>query len=62
MSLYQLKSQFQNQLRPLNDALVEHNCTVNQVTVLALLLSVGTAYIIAKPAKNQPRLWLLLPT
>ncbi len=62
MSLYQLKSKFQDQLRPLSDALVEHNFTANQVTVSALVLSIGTAYIIARPAQNQPRLWLLLPT
>ena len=62
MSLYQLKSQFQNQLRPLSDALVEHDYTANQVTVSAVILSIGMAYVIAKPAQNQPRLWLLLPT
>ena len=62
MSLYQLKSQFQNQLRPLSDALVERQFTANQVTVSALVLSVGTAYVIYRPAQSQPRLWLLLPT
>ncbi len=61
MSLYQLKSKFQDQLRPISDALVEHDCTANQVTVSAIALSVGTAYIIAKPTQDQPRLWLLLP-
>ena len=62
MSLYQLKTQFQNQLRPLSDALVERNCTANQVTVSALLMSVGTAYVIAKPVKDNQALWLLLPS
>ncbi|WP_201607449.1 alpha/beta fold hydrolase [Psychrobacter okhotskensis] len=62
MSLYQLKSQFQDQLRPISDALVEQKVTANQVTVSAILLSLGTAYVIAKPAQNQPRLWLLLPS
>ena len=62
MSLYQLKTQFQDQLRPLSDALVERKCTANQVTVSALLLSVGTAYVIAKPAKDKQALWLLLPS
>lgn len=62
MSLYQLKSQFQDQLRPVSDTLVAHKFTANQVTVSALVLSVGTAYVIAKPAQNQPRLWLLLPS
>ena len=62
MSLYQLKTQFQNQLRPISNTLVEQNITANQVTVSAVLLSVGTAYIIAKPAVEQHRLWLLLPS
>ena len=62
MSLYQLKSQFQDQLRPISDTLVEKNFTANQVTVSAVLLSVGTAYVIAKPAAEQQRLWLLLPS
>ncbi len=62
MSLYQLKTQFQNQLRPISNTLVEQNITANQVTVSAVLLSVGTAYIIAKPAAEQQRLWLLLPS
>ena len=51
MSLYQLKSQFQDQLRPISDALVEQKVTANQVTVSAVLLSLGTAYMIAKPAQ-----------
>lgn len=62
MSLYQLKTQFQNQLRPISNALVEQNVTANQVTVSAVLLSIGTAYIIAKPAAEHQRLWLLLPS
>ena len=62
MSLYQLKSQFQDQLRPISDALVEQKVTANQVTVSAVLLSLGTAYIIAKPATEQQTLWLLLPS
>lgn len=61
MSLYQLKSQFQNQLRPVSDALVKHHCTANQVTISAALLSIGTAYLIAKPAKDKPAIWLSLP-
>lgn len=62
MSLYQLKSQFQDQLRPISDTLVEQKITANQVTVSALLLSVGTAYVIAKPAAEKQKLWLLLPS
>ena len=62
MSLYQLKTQFQNQLRPISNTLVEQKITANQVTVSAIILSVGTAYVIAKPAKDKQSLWLLLPT
>ena len=62
MSLYQLKPKFQDQLRPVSNALVEQNFTANQVTVSAVLLSVGTAYVIAKPATDQQALWLLLPS
>ncbi|WP_201593080.1 alpha/beta fold hydrolase [Psychrobacter sp. Pi2-51] len=62
MSLYQLKSQFQDQLRPISDALVEQKVTANQVTVSAILLSLGTAYLIAKPATEKQELWLLLPS
>ncbi|WP_201602491.1 alpha/beta fold hydrolase [Psychrobacter piscatorii] len=62
MSLYQLKSHFQDQLRPISNALVEQNITANQVTVSAVLLSVGTAYMIAKLAVEKQRLWLLLPS
>lgn len=62
MSLYQLKSQFQDQLRPISDALVEQKVTANQVTVSAVVLSLGTAYVIAKPATEQQALWLLLPS
>ncbi len=62
MSLYQLKSQFQDQLRPISNTLVQQKITANQVTVSAVLLSVGTAYMIAKPANENQRLWLLLPT
>ncbi|MGP9635771.1 alpha/beta fold hydrolase [Psychrobacter sp. AOP3-A1-26] len=62
MSLYQLKTQFQDQLRPISNTLVEQNITANQVTVSAVLLSVGTAYVIAKPAAEKQTLWLLLPS
>lgn len=61
MSLYQLKSQFQDQLRPVSDMLVKHHCTANQVTISAVVLSMGTAYVIATRAGESPRLWLSLP-
>ena len=62
MSLYQLKSQFQDKLRPISNILVEQKITANQVTVSALLLSVATAYVITKPATEKQVLWLLLPS
>ncbi|MDE4455161.1 alpha/beta fold hydrolase [Psychrobacter sp. DAB_AL62B] len=62
MSLYQLKTQFQDHLRPISDTLVEQKITANQVTVSALFLSIGTAYVIAKPATEKQALWLLLPS
>ncbi|WP_367103433.1 alpha/beta fold hydrolase [uncultured Psychrobacter sp.] len=72
MSLYQLKSQFQNQLRPISNELVKWGVTANQVTVIAVLISAGTAYIIAtidgcKHSDNKNKLhsnkttWLILP-
>ena len=47
MSVYQLKSQFQNQLRPVSNELVRLGVTANQVTISAAVLSAGTAYLIA---------------
>ncbi len=47
MSVYHLKSQFQDRLRPVSDALVTAGFTANQVTISAIVLSAGTAYIIA---------------
>lgn len=62
MSLYRLKSQFQDQLRPLSNTLVKQGITANQVTVSAVLLSAGAAYVVAKPAIEQQTLWLVLPS
>ena len=50
MSIYQLKTQFQNQLRPISDALVSFGVSANQVTVSAIVLSAGSAYVIANIA------------
>ncbi len=52
MSVYHLKSQFQDKLRPVSDALVTVGVTANQVTISAIVLSAGTAYIIA--TANEP--------
>lgn len=62
MSLYQLKSQFQDQLRPISDTLAKSGCSANQVTISAVILSLGTAYVIAKPAAHYQALWALLPS
>lgn len=61
MSIYRLKTKFQNLLRPISDTLASNGFTANQVTLSAIALSVGTAYIIARPAKNQQCYWLILP-
>ncbi|MGM8885342.1 alpha/beta fold hydrolase [Psychrobacter sp. 1U2] len=75
MSIYQLKTQFQNQLRPISDTLVVSGVSANQVTVSAILLSAGSAYVIANiPAQaanktlvagdyteQNTRAWLILP-
>lgn len=77
MSLYQFKSQFQDQLRPISDELVHLGATANQVTISAILLSASTAYVIAshKPftqSKSRSKadlentesdriIWLILP-
>ena len=47
MSVYQLKTQFQDKLRPISDKLVDVGVTANQVTISAIVLSAGTAYVIA---------------
>ncbi|MFW2176498.1 MULTISPECIES: alpha/beta fold hydrolase [unclassified Moraxella] len=61
MSIYQLKRQFQNQLRPISDQLVQQGVTANQVTVSAVVLSGATAYVIAYQADKNPALWYALP-
>ncbi|PNK59619.1 CDP-alcohol phosphatidyltransferase family protein [Psychrobacter sp. FDAARGOS_221] len=60
MSVYQLKTQFQNTLRPISDNLVKKGVTANQVTVSAIILSAGTAYVIAH-AQNDTNKWFILP-
>jgi len=59
MSIYKLKSSFQNLLRPLVGRLAEHGVTANQVTLFAALVSVGIgALLLANP---QPALFALVP-
>lgn len=60
LSIYQLKPKFQNSLRPLVSWLAEKGVTANQVTLLALVVSVSSAIgliILGQPAL----LWLLAP-
>ena len=63
MSVYQLKSQFQDQLRPVSNELVRLGVTANQVTVSAIVLSAGTAYLIATSEQYQKKqkVWWILP-
>ncbi|WP_440980645.1 CDP-alcohol phosphatidyltransferase family protein [Shinella sumterensis] len=59
MSIYKLKSSFQNLLRPLVGRLAERGATANQVTLFAALVSVGIgALLLANP---QPALFALVP-
>ncbi len=64
MSIYNLKSQFQNLLRPISDGLVKQGYTANQVTVSAIVLSGVTAYIVAYPAdslQDEKKRYYILP-
>ncbi|BBM83075.1 CDP-alcohol phosphatidyltransferase family protein [Candidatus Uabimicrobium amorphum] len=45
MSIYKLKSQFQNLLRPITRGLARIGVTANQVTVLAMLLSCAVGFV-----------------
>jgi CDP-diacylglycerol---glycerol-3-phosphate 3-phosphatidyltransferase len=58
-SIYALKSRFQNLLRPIVNELVRIGVTANQVTVTALLLSLGAGCLIAWT--HGGRMLLLLP-
>jgi CDP-diacylglycerol--glycerol-3-phosphate 3-phosphatidyltransferase len=58
-SIYALKPGFQNLLRPLVNGLAGLNVTANQVTIAALLLSLGAGCAIA--LAHGGRMLLLLP-
>lgn len=60
ISIYELKSRFQNLLRPSTNALAVWGVTPNQVTLLALLLSLASGAAIALGA-NQAWPLLALP-
>jgi len=59
MSIYKLKSSFQNLLRPLVGRLAERGVTANQVTLFAAIVSAAIgAFLLANP---QPALFALVP-
>lgn len=58
ISVYDLKSRFQDLLRPICKSLADKGTTANQVTVMALVLSVAYGALLCL---NIPLLWLLLP-
>lgn len=58
ISVYDLKSRFQDLLRPLCKNLANKGVTANQVTITALILSVTYGALLCL---NIPILWLLLP-
>ncbi len=59
-SIYDLKSRFQNLLRPLLRSLVHAGVTANQVTLTAMLGSIAYGLWLWL-APSQPLAWLLLP-
>ncbi len=60
MSIYQLKTAFQNLLRPLCKSMADKGITANQVTIAAMMLSLVAGLFIAfKPASSLPL--ILLP-
>ena len=61
MSIYALKSRFQDLLRPLVRRLQAAGITANQVTVLAMLLSLLVAALVWWHGPARPLLYLLLP-
>ncbi len=60
MSIYQLKTAFQNLLRPLCKSMADKGITANQVTIAAMILSLIAGLFIAfNPASSLPL--ILLP-
>ncbi|NJK41233.1 MAG: CDP-alcohol phosphatidyltransferase family protein, partial [Acaryochloridaceae cyanobacterium SU_2_1] len=60
LTLYQYKPAFQNQLRPLVKGLAHWGITPNQVTIAAMLVSLGMGVTLARFAR-MPAVWLALP-
>lgn len=59
-SIYDLKSRFQNLLRPLLKSLVRGGVTANQVTLSAMLGSIAYGFWLWLDS-SRPLAWLLLP-
>ena len=60
MTIYDLKPAFQNLLRPVCTRMAAYGATANQVTVVALILSVATGLVIAIQP-NVSAILLLVP-
>lgn len=60
ISVYQLKSRFQNILRPLVHALQRRGVSANQVTMLACLISVMVGLILCVAALQGALVWFYL--
>jgi CDP-diacylglycerol--glycerol-3-phosphate 3-phosphatidyltransferase len=59
MSIYDLKPRFQALLRPVCASLAAKGITANQITLLALLLSLASGcWILSAPGSPWPYLWL----
>ncbi len=59
MSIYRLKSAFQNRLRPLTNRLAQAGVTANQVTLAAMAVSIALGLLLL--AVPSPSLFLLVP-
>jgi CDP-diacylglycerol---glycerol-3-phosphate 3-phosphatidyltransferase len=61
ISIYQLKPAFQNLLRPIATGLAKAGVTANQVTVLAMLISIGLgAWLTYAVVSGQSNVWFAL--
>jgi CDP-diacylglycerol---glycerol-3-phosphate 3-phosphatidyltransferase len=60
ITLYELKPAFQNLLRPLSNSLAKRGITPNQITLMALFLSIITG-IVLYISPHISGLWFLLP-
>ncbi|MDR0734909.1 MAG: CDP-alcohol phosphatidyltransferase family protein [Elusimicrobiota bacterium] len=61
ISVYQLKTKFQNILRPLTNALAKAGITANHVTISAFMMSALVGFIIYKFAHKNNIVLLILP-